>query len=175
MVEYKARTQVQYYLKPPKNPAFMEKAVWWMERIRREDLPEIKAVDYHDLMKVYEISCILRVGEMMARASLFRDESRWGYQHWRADIPKKKTEWERKWVVLRKGADGMDFSRRCVPSLKWNFSTTMEYAYPTLSFNIGTPFQKSSNWHNPPDDPWMKGHIEKEGMRTPRRFLNKEE
>jgi succinate dehydrogenase/fumarate reductase flavoprotein subunit len=175
MVEYKARARVQYYLKPPKNPVFMEKAIWWMERIRREDLPEIKAVDYHDLMKVYEIGCILRVGEMMAHASLFRDESRWGYQHWRVDIPEKKTEWEGKWVVLRKGADGMVFSQRPVPPLKWNFSTTMEYAYPTLSFDIGTPFKKSSNWHNPPDDPWMKGHIEKEGMRTPRRFLNKEE
>ena len=174
MVEYKARTRVQYYLKPPKNPAFMEKAVWWMERIRREDLPEIKAVDYHDLLKVYEIGCILRVGEMMARASLFRDESRWGYQHWRADMPAKKAGWEGEWVVIRKGADGMDLSRRPVPPLKWNFPTAMEYAYPALSFDIGTPFQKSPNWHNPPDDPWMKGHIKKEGMRTPRRFVKKE-
>jgi succinate dehydrogenase/fumarate reductase flavoprotein subunit len=175
MVEYKARTRVQYYLKPPKNKAFMEKAIWWMERIRREDLPEIKAVDYHDLMKVYEIGCILRVGEMMARSSLFRDESRWGYQHWRADMPEKKAEWEGKWVVILKGADEMGLSRRPVPPLKWDFPTTMEYAYPTLSFDIGTPFQKSENWHNPPEDPWMKGHIKKEGMKTPRRFVNKEE
>jgi len=60
-----------------------------MNRIRYEDLPEIKAVDYHDLMKVYEIQSILLVGEMMARASMFRDESRWGYHHWRVDSPEK--------------------------------------------------------------------------------------
>ncbi|RJQ57427.1 MAG: FAD-binding protein [Desulfobacteraceae bacterium] len=175
MVEYKARTRIQYYLKPPKNPAFMEKAIWWMQRIRCEDLPEIKAVDYHDLLKVYEIDCILRVGEIMARASLFRDESRWGYQHWRADLPEKKEAWEGKWVVVAKGVNGMELTRRPVPPLKWDFPAAMEYDYPALSFDIGTPFRKTPSWQNPPDDPWMKKHIEKEGMGTPRRFVKKEE
>ena len=39
LVEFKARARVQYYLKPPKNPVFLQKAAWWMERIRQEDLP----------------------------------------------------------------------------------------------------------------------------------------
>lgn len=175
MVEFKARTRIQHYLKPPKNPHYMEKAVWWMERIRREDLPEIKAVDYHDLLKVHDIGCILRVGEMMARASLFRDESRWGYQHWRVDIPEKKPEWEGVWVVVKKGPQGMDLSRRDVPAPKWDFQNFMEYRYPELSFDVGTPFKKGPNWHNPPDDPWMKGHIKKEGMKTARRFVKRED
>jgi succinate dehydrogenase/fumarate reductase flavoprotein subunit len=173
LVEYKARTRIQYYLKPPKNPAFMEKAVWWMERIRREDLPEIKAVDYHDLLKTYEIGCILRVGEMMARASLFREESRWGYQHWRVDIPEKKQGWEKQWVVVSKGPQGMMLSKRSVPPLKWDFPASLEYVYPKLSFDVGTSFQKGPNWKNPPDDPWMKGHLKEEGMATPRRFMGK--
>ena len=102
-MEYKARTRIQHYLKPPKNPRYLEIAAWWMERIRREDLPDIKAVDYHDLLKVFEIGCILTVGEMMAGGSLFREESRWGYQHWRLDIPNKKPEWEGQWVIISKG------------------------------------------------------------------------
>ena len=108
MVEFKARNRIQYYLKPPKNPEYMRIALDWMNRIRREDLPDIKAVDYHDLLKVYEIQSILLVGEMMGRASLFREESRWGYHHWRVDIPEKKPEWEQTWVIVRKGTDGMD-------------------------------------------------------------------
>jgi succinate dehydrogenase/fumarate reductase flavoprotein subunit len=89
-VEYKARRRLQHYLVPPKNPDYMNIAVWWMERIRNEDLPEIKAVDYHDLLKTYEIRSILLVGEMMARASLFREESRWGLQHWRGTFPRER-------------------------------------------------------------------------------------
>jgi hypothetical protein len=149
----------------------MKTAVWWMERIRNEDVPEIKAVDFHDLLKVFEIECILNVGEMMARASLFRDESRWGYQHWRTDIPAKKPQWEGKWVVIHKGPQGMELSKRSVPKLKWNFSTSMEYAYPQLAFDVGQPFQKAPNWKNPARDPWMEEHIKKQGSETPRRFM----
>jgi succinate dehydrogenase/fumarate reductase flavoprotein subunit len=146
MVEYKARARVQYYLKPPKSPGYMERAIWWMNQIREKDLCEVKAVDYHDLLKVYEIGCILTVGEMMAKASLFREESRWGYHHWRSDIPMKKAEWEGQWVVIKKGSEGMELSKRAVPARKWDFPIAMEYAYPTLSYDIGQPFQKGPNW-----------------------------
>lgn len=170
-VEFKARTRVQTYLKPPKSLDYMKIATWWMERIRNEDLPEIKAVDFHDLLKVFEIECILNVGEMMAKASLFRDESRWGYQHWRTDIPEKRTEWEGKWVVIRKGSKGMELSKRQVPKLKWNFQTSMEYSYPQLAFDVGKPFEKGPDWKNPSRDQWMEGQIEKQGLETPRRFM----
>jgi succinate dehydrogenase/fumarate reductase flavoprotein subunit len=170
-VEFKARTRIQQYLKPPKNPQYMEIAVWWMQRIRNEDVPQIKAVDFHDALKVFEIECILNVGEMMARTSLYRDESRWGYQHWRSDIPYKKPEWEGKWVVVRKGKNGMDLSKRSVPELKWAFQTSMEYSYPELSYDVGKPFQKGPNWKNPQRDTWMESHIEEQGADTPRRFM----
>ncbi len=171
LVEFKARTRIQNYLKPPKNPEYLGIAVWWMERIRREDLPEIKAVDFHDLLKVYEIGCILTVGEMMARSSLFRDESRWGYQHWRVDLPSKKPEWEGQWVVVRRGGEGMEFSRRAVPPHKWPFPTSMEYAYPVLSYDVGQPFQKGPGWRNPDRDEWMAQRLQEQGMKTPRRFM----
>jgi succinate dehydrogenase/fumarate reductase flavoprotein subunit len=171
LVEYKARTRVQYYLKPPKSPEFLAIAAWWMERIRSEDLPRIKAVDYHDLLKAWEIGCILTVGEMMARSSLFRDESRWGYQHWRTDIPFKKPDWESTWVVVHKGEDGMELLKRKVPQPKWDFPASMEYAYPALAFDVGEPFRKAPHWKNPPEDPWMRKHLEEEGMATPRRLM----
>jgi succinate dehydrogenase/fumarate reductase flavoprotein subunit len=173
LVEYKTRTRIQYYLKPPKSPGFLEYAIWWMERIRTEDIPEIKAVDFHDLLKVHEIGCILTVGEMMARASLFREESRWGYQHWRTDIPEKKPEWEGQWVVIKKGEQCMDLSKRAVPTLKWNYSIAMEYAYPELSFDVGESFKKGPGWKNPNRDEWMGKKLSKEGMATQRRFMRR--
>jgi hypothetical protein len=108
---------------------------------------------------------------MMARASIFRDESRWGYQHWRADIPVKKAEWERHWVVIRKGRHGMELNKRQVPAPKWNFNAAMEYSYPPLSFDVGESFKKGPQWKNPERDHWMEGKIEKEGMRIPKRIL----
>jgi succinate dehydrogenase/fumarate reductase flavoprotein subunit len=161
LVEFKARTRLQYYLKPPKNPDFHQNAVWWMERIRAEDLPEIKAEDYHDLMKVKEIRSILLVGEMMARASLFREESRWGYQHWRADIPEKKPDWEGTWVAIRKTEQGMELNRKKTPPLRWAFPGSMEYSYPRLSFDLGVPFRKGAEWKNPPGDPWTGARLRK--------------
>lgn len=172
MVEYKARARIQYYIKPPKNPAYLEKADWWMNRIREEDLPEIKAVDYHDLMKVHEIRSILLVGEMMAKASLFRTESRWGYQHWRLDMPAKDPAWDGQWVIVRKGADGgIELLRRAVPAPKWKYQDYMDYKYPVLSFDVGEQFRRDPSLKNPPDDPWMKAHLDEEGMGTPRRFM----
>lgn len=170
-VEYKARTRIQYYMKPPKNPEFYNIALWWIDRIRNEDLPRIKAVDYHDLLKVYEIRCILTVGEMMARSSMYRTESRWGYQHWRVDMPENKPEWEGQWVVIKKENDAMVLSKRKVPELKWDFATKMEYSYPELSYDVGTPFKKESNWVNPGQDKWMADTLSKQGMATPRRFM----
>ncbi len=163
LVEFKARTRLQYYLKPPKNPDYHEIALWWMERIRQEDLPEIKAEDPHDLLKAHEIRSILAVGEMMARSSLFRTESRWGYQHWRVDVPEKKPEWDGTWVCIRRGEKGMELNKKRVPPYRWDFPTSMEYAYPRLSFDLGVPFQKDASYHNPPGDAWTRARMEKPG------------
>ncbi len=154
-VEYKARARLGQYLRPPKNPAYLELAVQWMERIRGEDLPRLRASDYHDLLKTYEIQSILMVGEMMARASLYREESRWGYQHWRVDLPAKDPAWDRTWVVISLGSGGMKLTRRRVPEHKWQFADFMEYSYPELRFEVGPLFEKGPNYKNPVGDPWM--------------------
>lgn len=172
MVEYKARTRIQYYIKPPKNPAYLEKASWWMNRILREDVPQIKAVDYHDLMKVQEIKNILLVGDMLAKASLARTESRWGYQHWRVDMPAKDPSWDGQWLILKKGEDGeMTFERRAVPEPVMKCQDYMDYEYPKLSFDCGKQFRRDPNLKNPKEDTWMAAHLAEEGMETPRRFM----
>lgn len=171
LVEYKARRRLQHYLLPPKNPDYLNKAKWWMNRIRNEDIPEIKAKDFHDLVKAHEIKSILTVGEMMAQASLFRDESRWGFHHWRADIPERKKEWDNTWVSLTKGENGMTLKKKKVPSKKWDFQDRMDYQYPELNFNVGQTFKRKPGFENPKDDPWMKGHLKKEGMATPKKFM----
>jgi succinate dehydrogenase/fumarate reductase flavoprotein subunit len=169
LVELKARTRLQYYLKPPKNPDYHEIAVWWMNRIRSEDLPEIKVEGFHDLLKAHEIRSILTVGEMMARASLFRNESRWGYQHWRVDIPERREEWDGTWVSIRKGDKGMELSKRKVPPYRWEAPTSMEYDYPRLAFDLGVPFQKDASYKNPAEDPWTKARMDRAVRRKTRK------
>lgn len=158
-VEYKARARLGLYLRPPKNPAYLELAVQWMERIRREDLPRLRARDYHDLIKAYEIQSILTVGEMMGRASLFRAESRWGYQHWRVDFPAKNPEWDHNWVVITQAPDGMHLARRRTPEFKWPFPDYLQYSYPELKFEIGPLFKRGPEYKNPVGDPWMAAKI----------------
>jgi succinate dehydrogenase/fumarate reductase flavoprotein subunit len=171
LVETKARSRILYYLKPPKNSDYLTHAIWWMDRIEHEDLPRIRAVDFHDLLKVHEIRSILLVGRMMAQASLFREESRWGYFHWRVDIPRKKPEWDQTWVVLRKGESGIDCSKRKVPPPKWKFQDYMAYEYPNLCFDVGMPAASVPPRRLEDGDPWTLKHIEKDGMGTPRRFM----
>jgi hypothetical protein len=77
--------------------------------------------------------------------------------------------------VINKGEKGMELSRRKSSRHQWNFPTAMEYAYPKLEFDVGTPFAKGPNWQNPERDPWMKEHLDKQGMATPRRFLSQED
>ena len=75
--------------------------------------------------------------------------------------------------ILRGENEEMALFKRSVPNLKWDFPKSMEYSYPELSFDLGTPFKKVPNWKNPEQDTWMKNQLEKQGMDTPRRFMPK--
>ena len=101
-VETKIRTKVSQYLTPPKSDPLMNKMLWWVDRIRREDLPNVKVCDYHDLIRATEVTSITDCAEMAARASLFRTESRWGLSHYRLACPERKAEWDRQYVIVKK-------------------------------------------------------------------------
>lgn len=92
-VEYKLRRFVNDYLQPPKVPRKYELALKRFEEIR-EDVQQLHARDPHELMRAAEVQVILDCAEMAARASLFRQESRWGLYHFRTDFPERNdAEW----------------------------------------------------------------------------------
>jgi succinate dehydrogenase/fumarate reductase flavoprotein subunit len=71
---------------------------------RRE--PTLKADDLHGLMRIHESQNIRMNAEIMATASLARQETRTGSAHWRLDFPQTDdTNW-RKFVVVERGDAG---------------------------------------------------------------------
>ena len=104
-VEYKLRRMVNDYLQPPKVTKKMEIGLTRFAEIER-DLDQLKANNPHELMRALEVSVILDCAEMAARASLFREESRWGLYHHRVDHPERN---DAEWFAhchLKKGEDG---------------------------------------------------------------------
>jgi succinate dehydrogenase/fumarate reductase flavoprotein subunit len=84
--EYKLRRLVNDYLQPPKTEIRMQTGLRHFMRAK-EELDELGAASPHDLMRVLECHFIRDCAEMAARASLFRQESRWGLYHYRLDYP----------------------------------------------------------------------------------------
>jgi len=68
--------------------------------------PQMKADDLHGLMRVHESKNIRLNAEIMATASLARQETRTGSAHWRLDYPATDEENWRKFVLVERGADG---------------------------------------------------------------------
>ncbi|MGY4524712.1 fumarate reductase/succinate dehydrogenase flavoprotein subunit [Pseudomonas sp. UBA4617] len=104
-VEYKLRRMVNDYLQPPKVTRKMEIGLARFAEIER-DLAQMKASNPHELMRAMEVSVIRDCAEMAARASLFREESRWGLYHHRVDFPERN---DGEWFChchLKKGGNG---------------------------------------------------------------------
>lgn len=68
--------------------------------------PELKAGDLHGLMRVHEAKNIRMNAEMMATASLARQETRTGSSHFRMDYPQTDDMNWRKFVIVERGANG---------------------------------------------------------------------
>lgn len=101
-MEFKIRRIIKPHLTSPKNAPRLEAALRQVEQFRR-DLTKVKARDFHEVMKVMEIASIIDTLEMAVRASLAREESRWGYGHYRLDYPGKDPAWDKKYVIVAKG------------------------------------------------------------------------
>ncbi|WP_252089963.1 fumarate reductase/succinate dehydrogenase flavoprotein subunit [Pseudomonas sp. MWU13-3659] len=104
-VEYKLRRMVNDYLQPPKVTKKMQIGLTRFAEIGR-DLAQMKANNPHELMRAMEVAVIRDCAEMAARASLFREESRWGLYHHRVDFPERN---DGEWFChchLKKGDDG---------------------------------------------------------------------
>jgi succinate dehydrogenase/fumarate reductase flavoprotein subunit len=171
-VETKIRTKISQYLTPPKSDPLMNKMLWWVDRIRREDVSNVKVCDYHDLIRATEVASITDCAEMAAKASLFRTESRWGLSHYRLNHPSRKDEWDKKFVIVKKDMSSgeMICEKKDVPDYKWEYPTRLEYEYPDKKIDIGEGYT-----HPPNDfeDPWITEKYAKEGMDIPRRIFPK--
>ena len=66
----------------------------------------LRADDLHGLMRVHEAKNIRMNAEMMATASLARQETRTGSSHFRMDFPKTDDANWRKFVIVERGNDG---------------------------------------------------------------------
>jgi succinate dehydrogenase/fumarate reductase flavoprotein subunit len=105
LFEYKLRRQVNDYLQPPKNANRLNRELAYFIRAI-EEIDQLGATEPHDLMRTVECSFIRDCAEMAVRASLFREESRWGLYHYRQDFSEKDDEHWFAHVNLRKGSDG---------------------------------------------------------------------
>jgi len=101
--EYKVRRMINDYITPPKNAYKLDKALWWMDRFRKEITDLVRIRDMHDLFKVYEVENIIQCATMSAYASRERTESRWGLWHYRTDYPHRNDEKWLKHIVLSQG------------------------------------------------------------------------
>ncbi|MDP2936805.1 MAG: FAD-binding protein [Dehalococcoidia bacterium] len=70
-----------------------------LDRLRREVVPYLRAEDYHGLMRTHEVRNIVELGELVARASLERKESR--YFNYREDYPQRDDVNWLKWVIAQ--------------------------------------------------------------------------
>jgi succinate dehydrogenase/fumarate reductase flavoprotein subunit len=92
-VEYKLRRLVNDYLQPPKSGNKIEIGLKHFIQYQ-QTLDLMGARDPHELMRCIEVHFIRDCAEMAARASLYRQETRWGLYHYRLDYPEKNDdEW----------------------------------------------------------------------------------
>ena len=68
--------------------------------------PHLMADDLHGLMRVHESINIRQNAEIMAAASLARQETRTGSAHWRLDYPETDDRNWRRFVVVERGDNG---------------------------------------------------------------------
>ena len=113
-VEYKLRRFVNDYVAPPKTGKKLAIAIESFDRMR-DELLDMGARTPHELMRCAEVTFIRDCAELAARASMVREESRWGLYHSRADVPlRNDDEWFFHLNVRRRDDGGIEFVRRPV-------------------------------------------------------------
>lgn len=90
---------------PARNERSLQVALEKLEELS-QCFKEIRAKNYHELMRVHETHQILEVAKMMCTAALERKETRFGVYHHRTDYPEVDEEYEGQ-IVLWKTEQGM--------------------------------------------------------------------
>ncbi len=80
----------------------------------REWIPNLRARNFHELLRANEAVNLLDSCRLIARAALERKETRLGLYHNRTDYPKKDDVNFKKFIILKRAGDGIDVSFRPV-------------------------------------------------------------
>jgi succinate dehydrogenase/fumarate reductase flavoprotein subunit len=102
----------------------LETALSEVKRIQKEELPNIRARNYHELRKVLEVHSMVLVAEMILKSELFREESRCGVR--RKDYPLMDNLNWLKWIGLEKEHDKMKLFTENIPTPYYKVPTTVE-------------------------------------------------
>ena len=77
-------------------------------------IPNLKARNFHELLRANEAVNLLDSCRLIARAALERKETRLGLYHNRSDYPEKDDVNFKKFIILKRAGDGIDVSFRPV-------------------------------------------------------------
>jgi succinate dehydrogenase/fumarate reductase flavoprotein subunit len=102
-LEYKVRRLITDYVISPKNAFKLNQWLEWSDRFKREIEEEAAVRNGHELSKLFEIDHIVRCADFSARASLMREESRWGGAHRRTDFPEQDDDHFLCHITVHKG------------------------------------------------------------------------
>jgi len=83
---------------------------------RRAD--DVKADNYHELMRVAEFKDLLLIGRLVATAALERKESRMGMSHMRGDYPNQDDAHFHGSMILKKDGDRINVTFRPAPAIE---------------------------------------------------------
>lgn len=98
-----------------KDAAKLTETLAKIEAIEKDVVSDLSVRSTHDLVKAIEVENMVKLGKLMLKASLVREESR-GF-HFRKDFPYTDNENWLKLVLVRKGADGnVDITTEAVPT-----------------------------------------------------------
>lgn len=103
--EETTRQTVSDYVGVRRNDRGLKLALDTLHALAKRE-PTLKADDLHGLMRVHEAKNIRMNAEIMATASLARQETRTGSSHFRMDYPQTDDANWRKFVIVERGADG---------------------------------------------------------------------
>jgi len=87
-----------------KRETMLKAALAYVEELRDNHMPYLKAADMHELRLVHETKNMIISAEMKLKASLMRKESR--CSHYRTDYPDMDDKNWRAWINIYKGEDG---------------------------------------------------------------------
>ncbi|MFC1938206.1 FAD-binding protein [Chloroflexota bacterium] len=104
-------------LGPIKNEKNIKQAIAIAKEIRRNEMPKLKAKDYHELARTFSLGSELLFLELIAHCSLARTESRGS--HFREDYQEQDDVNWLKWVIAKREDDDIKVWTESIPFDKY--------------------------------------------------------